>query len=143
MKPLVSVVLPIYNGQRYVRSAIQSVLDQTYPYFELLAVDDSSWDASVQEVESFSDPRLRLFKLTVNQGVSVAINTGLAAASGKYLTVLDDDDIWLPGRLEAMVQAMEEARPGYFVSDDVLDFSIPRRDRRPGCGNSETGLASG
>ena len=102
-KPLVSIILPVYNRQRVVSQAINSVLDQTYENFELIVVDDGSSDGSVNVVESFEDSRIKLICNEINKGVSKTRNIGLENAQGEYIAYLDSDNTWEPEYLETMV----------------------------------------
>jgi len=103
MQPLVSVVVPVYNVERYVAAAIQSVLDQTYDTFELLLIDDGSPDRSVAICQQFTDPRIRLLRQE-NRGLSGARNTGIREAKGEYVAFLDSDDQWQPQKLRSHVE---------------------------------------
>jgi hypothetical protein len=95
----ISVIVPIYKVEKFVHSAIQSVLDQTFKDFELLLVDDGSPDGSRKICESFSDSRIRVISQT-NRGLSGARNTGIRNAKGSILAFLDGDDLWRPNKLE-------------------------------------------
>ncbi len=92
---LISVVIPMYNKVKYVKRAIQSVLNQTYTDFELIVVDDGSTDGSGDVVESIIDSRLLIISQT-NKGVSAARNEGVYRAKGKWVAFLDADDEYLP-----------------------------------------------
>src|SRR4051794_14701943 len=100
MAPRISVIVPAYNCAPYIKAAVSSVLGQTFPDLEVIVVDDGSTDSTVQELSSFSDPRLIVLRHSTNQGVSRATNTGLKRARGEYLAVLAADDEWLPVKLE-------------------------------------------
>ncbi|MFH1597753.1 MAG: glycosyltransferase family A protein [Patescibacteria group bacterium] len=104
-QPVFSVILPTYNRCYVVWRAIMSVLQQTYPFFELIIIDDHSQDETKELVKQFSDPRIRYFKLSKNQGVSRARNAGLKKATGKYIAYLDSDNEWHKDFLECMDQA--------------------------------------
>lgn len=99
--PLVSVIMPAYNTARYIREAIDSVLDQDYPSKELIVIDDGSTDGTLEVLRSYGD-RITLIEQR-NQGSAVARNAGLAAARGECIAFLDSDDIWLPGKLRLQV----------------------------------------
>ncbi len=107
--PLVSVIMPCWNRERFIADAIGSVLAQTFTNFELLVVDDGSSDGTRGVVSSFSDSRIRLIARE-HRGISATMNAGLAAAEGRYLSRLDSDDMWLPDMLETQV-AVLDARP--------------------------------
>ena len=106
-QPLVSVVLTNYNGERFVGSAIESVLRQTYAHWELIIVDDCSTDRSLDVIGRYRDERIRLIRNETNQHVSTAHNRGNAAARGDYLAALDNDDLWKPDKLEKQIAWME------------------------------------
>ncbi|MBE3581287.1 MAG: glycosyltransferase family 2 protein [Thermoanaerobacteraceae bacterium] len=117
---LVSIIVPAYNAEKYIADTIKSVLQQTYPYFELIIVDDASEDRTVEIVRSFCDERIKLIRHKSNQGPGGARNTAIEAAKGRWMTVLDADDQYLPHRLEKLLQAAKEAGDGYFIADDLL-----------------------
>ncbi|MED4583099.1 glycosyltransferase family 2 protein [Brevibacillus choshinensis] len=106
--PLVSVITPTYNAARFIRETIDSVKRQTYPYWELILVDDGSKDETVALIqEEMRDSRIRLIVMPKNGGAAVARNTGISAAGGRYLAFLDSDDLWLPEKLEKQVSYMQ------------------------------------
>lgn len=109
-QPLVSIVMPCFNGERFLAEAIDSVLGQTLQAFELIVVDDGSTDGSSAILERYSDQhsdRIRVIRQT-NGGVSSARNVGVAAAGGDFLGFLDADDYWDPRFLERMVQGLSD-----------------------------------
>lgn len=106
--PMVSVLMKVYNGQRYLREAIDSVLQQTYSNFELLIIDDGSTDASVSIIKEYTDERIRFFQNEYNMGLCATQNKIIGEAKGKYLAVMDCDDISYPTRLEKQVAFLEE-----------------------------------
>lgn len=112
--PLVTVVMPVFNVERYIAIAIRSVLKQTYEKFELLIIDDGSKDGSVEIAEGFLDPRIRIIQ-QANRGLAGARNTGIRNARGKYVAFLDSDDAWAPTKLEVHVEHLER-RPCVGVS---------------------------
>lgn len=109
--PNVSVIIPVYNGAHYLAAAIESVLAQTYPHYELIVVDDGSTDGSGAVARAYTAVRLITQS---NQGVAAARNTGIAAAGGELIAFLDQDDLWLPGKLHAQVaRLIAEPQLGY------------------------------
>jgi glycosyltransferase involved in cell wall biosynthesis len=105
--PIVSVVMSTYNGERFLKEAIESVLSQTLRDFELLIVDDCSTDRTAHIIQSFEDPRIFCIKTGINSGYSAARNVGLKEARGKYIACMDHDDISLPDRLERQASFLE------------------------------------
>lgn len=123
--PHVSVVIPAYNGERFVGEAVGSVLGQTFADLECIVVDDGSTDSTAVVVEAVDDPRLRLVRQD-NQGVSEARNRGIDEATGSLVAFLDADDVWLPTKLARQVSLFED-RPGlglvvsgYSIADEAL-----------------------
>ena len=106
--PRVSVVIPTHNRSHLVTRAIESVLAQTYRGFELVVVDDASSDNTADVVGRIDDPRLRYVRLPKNRGESGAQNAGIAEARGEWVAFLDDDDEWLPGKLECQLARVDE-----------------------------------
>jgi hypothetical protein len=119
--PLVSVVMPVFDGETYLAQAIESVLGQTFQDFELIAVDDGSHDGSSAIVERFSreDPRVRLISNEKNLGISATLNHGWRAARAPLIARLDADDISLPDRLARQV-AFLDAHPSVAVVGGAL-----------------------
>lgn len=112
-QPLVSIVLPTYNGSRYLAESIQSVLDQTYPAWELIIVDDASTDRTPEIIASYAarDRRIRPMRNDQNKKLPRTLNTGFAAARGAYLTWTSDDNRYRPEAIAEMV-AFLRASPG-------------------------------
>ncbi len=104
--PEVTVLLPVYNGEKYLRESLASLLGQSYRAFELLVIDDGSTDASLDIIESVHDSRLKLVKNAGNQGLVYTLNRGLALAAGRFLMRMDADDIALPQRIERQLNFM-------------------------------------
>lgn len=103
----ISVVMPCYNSEKYIGKAIQSILDQTFKNFELLIINDGSTDATENEIKKFEDPRISYFKFIKNKGNYPARNMGISKASGKYICMMDSDDISLPNRLQCQYNYLE------------------------------------
>ncbi len=107
-EPLVSVIIPCYNGEEFIREAIESVINQSYQSWELIIVDDGSTDSSKDIVRQYiTDRRGKLIEHRCNKGIPRTRNTGIRAAEGEYLAFLDQDDIWLPNKLEMQVNCFK------------------------------------
>src|SRR6185369_12980087 len=104
--PLISVVLPVYNGEEYLRESIDSILKQSYSNFEFLILNDGSSDRSEEIIQSYSDPRIKYHK-HANCGLAATLNKGIELAKGEYIARQDQDDISLPTRLEKQITFLE------------------------------------
>ncbi|HRZ14507.1 MAG TPA: glycosyltransferase [Candidatus Omnitrophota bacterium] len=136
----VSVVMSVFNGQRYLRQAIESVLRQAGVSFEFIVIDDASSDATAQILAGYSDPRIRIIRNERNLGLPLSLNKGIALARGAMIARQDADDISLPGRLQKQLVYLEE-HPGcalvgsdFFIIDDedhlLAASSLPSEDQR-------------
>lgn len=106
-EPVISVLLPVWNGEQYIRTSIQSALSQTFQDFELIILDDGSTDRTKEIVsQEFPDPRIVLKRLP-HQGIVAALNEGLRASRGQFIARMDVDDISLPQRLEKQINYLE------------------------------------
>lgn len=105
--PHITIIVPIYNGARYLAETFQSLLSQSFTDFELLAIDDGSTDDSAAIVRSLMDNRIRLIK-TDNAGLCHAMNLGIAEAQAPYIARSDQDDVSFPDRLERQLQVLED-----------------------------------
>ena len=105
--PRVSIVIPSYNHEKFVRECIQSVLDQTYQDFEIVITDDGSPDGTVNVIKEFDDSRIQLYTHAENKGACIAINNCIQKATGEYIAVLCSDDAWEPSKLEKQVQYLD------------------------------------
>jgi glycosyltransferase involved in cell wall biosynthesis len=99
--------MPAYNRATFIAEAIESILSQTFDDLELIVVDDGSRDETVEVIKGFDDSRLKLIELGTNHGLAAARNAGMDAARGRYLAVMDSDDIALPHRLATQVAYLE------------------------------------
>lgn len=133
----ISVIIPTYNRAHLIKDAIDSVLNQTYQDFELLIIDDYSEDKTKEIVQSYSDPRVKYLLNNRPKGAQGARNTGLHAARGEWIALLDSDDIWLPAKLEKQVNyitntdkdvvGLSTGNAKYdFENDKVLHYKIPQ-----------------
>ncbi len=118
--PTISVIIPAYNAARHICLAVESVLAQDYPAVEIIVVNDGSTDETLSVLAPYAG-RIHLINQP-NRGVSAARNTGLQAASGKYLVFLDADDLFLPGKLELQTGYLENHPAVCVVFSDTLFF---------------------
>jgi teichuronic acid biosynthesis glycosyltransferase TuaG len=117
-KPIVSVITPTYNAARFITETIFSVKEQTFTNWEMIIVDDSSLDNTVEIVkkEMEKDSRIKLIELIKNSGPANARNRAITAASGNYLAFLDSDDLWLPQKLERQLMFMDQKNLAFSYS---------------------------
>jgi glycosyltransferase involved in cell wall biosynthesis len=113
MTPKVSVIMAVYNGELYVKQAVESVLQQTYKDFELIIINDGSTDDTLRIVRTFNDERINIITQK-NEGPAKARNNGIKSARGEYIANLDSDDICLPERLEKQVEFLDN-NPDYVI----------------------------
>jgi len=109
-QPLVSVIIPAWNGAAFIRETLQSILDQSYKNLEVILIDDASQDDTLSLVRTFRDRRLRVYRNTKNLGIAKTRNRGLEEAKGAYITFFDQDDIMLPEAIKKRVVTLEEDR---------------------------------
>lgn len=154
--PLVTALITTYNRPSFLREAVESVRRQTYENVELVVVDDHSDTPAEETLSDVSDDgfeRLRCVRHETNRGANAARNTGIEAASGEFVAFLDDDDVWLPEKLEAQVARLEELGEEYalvygatrhrdmetdetiFVSDPGLEGDVYREILERGSGS--------
>lgn len=107
-QPTVSVVMAVYNGRRYLRQAVESILNQTFRDFEFIVVDDGSTDETANELYTFTDPRLRILHNRENIGLTCSLNRALKVVQAPYVARMDADDVAQPQRLARQVQYLEE-----------------------------------
>ena len=121
--PTISVILPVYNGEKTIRATLESVIEQTFTDFELLIINDGSIDGTLTVIESLNDSRIQVFSYT-NAGLSASRNRGISRATGEYLAFIDADDLWTADKLEAQFQALQdnpEAAVAYSWTDYIND----------------------
>src|SRR6266516_320914 len=122
--PKVSVVIPTYNRVDLLRPAIVSVLNQTFQDFEIIIVDDGCTDSTSDLVSAFNDARIKYIRHEINKGGSAARNTGILNSKCEFIAFLDDDDEWLPEKLDMQIKVIEESLPrvgGVYTSYIVVD----------------------
>ncbi len=121
---LVSVIIPVYNAEKYIDKTIQSVLAQTYKEYEIILVNDCSKDNSLQKIEAYAqnNASVKVFTLEKNSGAAVARNYGLDMAQGRYIAFLDSDDTWTEDKLEKQLLFMKENDAAFvYCSYDMVD----------------------
>ena len=129
-KPLVSVIIPIYNAGKYIKETLVSITKQTYANIEIILVNDGSTDNSEKEIRTISDNRIRYFRRE-NRGTCAASNFGLSVSHGNYIKFFDADDIMDPLHIESQIQKMNGRTDvlvscawGRFYNDDISDIRI-------------------
>jgi glycosyltransferase involved in cell wall biosynthesis len=122
-QPLVTVIMPVYNGARYVSEAIESVLSQTYQNFELIIVNDGSNDDSKAVINPYlNDLRIRYYE-QCNAGVAAARNTAIKESQGEFIGFLDQDDLWLPEKIEIQIQYFKKYPDISLTYSDYIIFN--------------------
>lgn len=106
--PTVSVVMPSYNHARFIASAIESVLNQTFSDFELIVVDDGSADNSVEIIRAFEDPRIRTVFFEKNKGAAAATNHAISLSRGRYIALCNSDDRWMKNKLDVQLSILKK-----------------------------------
>jgi len=120
MNPKISVIIPVFNGEKYISQTINSVLTQTYENIELIIVNDGSNDDTEIIIKTFRDSRIK-YMLQANNGVSAARNTGIGGAEGEFIAFLDADDVWLPEKLEKQLHCFaNDERTSLVFSDSYF-----------------------
>lgn len=113
MDERISIIVPVYNVEKYIDETINRVLNQTEGNFELILVDDCSKDSSVELIKKYDDPRIRLVTQPSNMGAWAARNRGVKEATGRYICFLDSDDLWEPDKLSHELSFMKERNAGF------------------------------
>ncbi|WP_159799741.1 glycosyltransferase family A protein [Flavobacterium sp. MK4S-17] len=116
--PFFTVVIPLYNKEKYIGKTLVSALSQTFTDFEVLIINDSSTDKSLEAVQKFTDNRIKIIQHPVNKGLSASRNTGIKNASAEYIAFLDADDVWKPKFLQkiyGLISSYPEA--GLFATE--------------------------
>jgi glycosyltransferase involved in cell wall biosynthesis len=127
----ISVIIPVFNREAYLREALDSVLKQTRPADEIIVVDDGSTDRSAEVAHSYGGCVRYVFQ--ANQGIGGARNTGIAIARGDLIALLDSDDLWLETKLERQCDALSQHPEFDFVFCQMIQFSKPEvsQDEQP------------
>ena len=106
--PKVSVIMPIYNAEKYISFAIDSILEQSFEDFELIMIDDCGEDGSIDIAKRYDDPRITILKNDGNQGIAYSRNRGMDSAKGEYIALMDDDDVAPNNRFELEVNYLDK-----------------------------------
>jgi glycosyltransferase involved in cell wall biosynthesis len=131
MKPRISVVMPVWNGEAYLREAMDSILTQTFTDFELIIVDDGSTDGTAEILQSYRDERIRIIQ-EGHLGFVGAVNRGVAAARAEWIARQDADDISLPTRLEKQWETIQKQPAAVFCYIDIKAIGDQSRiERQP------------
>lgn len=119
--PLVSIIMPAYNAEKYIEESIESICKQTYFNWELLIIDDNSNDNTLQIVNKYSkeDKRIKIIKQETNKGVAQARNVAIKESSGKYIAFLDSDDLWEKQKLEKQIKFMENKKINFSFTNYI------------------------
>lgn len=119
---LISVIMPAYNAEPTIRDSIESIKNQTYPFWELLVIDDGSSDRTQDVVQSLArtEKRIQIFCQNVNKGVSESRNLGLTLSKGQFIAFCDADDLWFPNKLEVQIKQFQNTKVGIVYSSYKL-----------------------
>src|SRR5690606_23891239 len=128
MKPFFSVLISLYNKESFIKSTLESVLDQTFQNFEIIVINDGSTDDSEAVVNSISDHRIKYFKQE-NKGASSGRNAAISNASGEYFALLDADDLWQENYLETIHQLIK-AYPNESVFATAVNIETSNGNNR-------------
>lgn len=127
MKPLVSIVMSVYNGQQYLQETIDSILQQNYKNFELIIVDDCSTDDSWSILQNNFDKRIVLLRNNKNMRLAYSLNKAIAVANGKYIARMDADDICMMDRFDLQVAYLEEHREVDVIGGNYQAFGATNK----------------
>lgn len=123
-KPKISILLPVYNGEKYLNESISSILNQSFQNFELIVIDDCSTDKSVDVIKSHNDSRIVFLRNSINSRTAHSLNRGIDIAKGKYIARMDQDDIASPTRLEEQYHFMEANPEVGICGTQIMPFGI-------------------
>jgi glycosyltransferase involved in cell wall biosynthesis/radical SAM superfamily enzyme YgiQ (UPF0313 family)/tetratricopeptide (TPR) repeat protein len=129
--PQISVVMSVYNGEKHLQSAVQSILAQSFMNYEFIIVDDASSDTTPEILKAFSDPRITIVRNKENLGLTASLNCGIRAATGKYIARMDADDLSVPHRFAQQFDYLEKnpttavvGSSYYTINEEGADVSI-------------------
>ena len=121
IEKLVSIVIPVYNCEKFIKQTVETVINQTYTNWEAIFVDDCSSDNSIAILEPYLSDKIKLIKHEHNSGAAIARNTGIENARGEYIAFLDGDDLWHKEKLEKQIEFME--KNGYVFTFTSYEFT--------------------
>lgn len=124
MNPKISVILPVYNQEKFIKEAIESILNQSYSNFELIIINDGSTDNSEKIITSFKDKRIKIIKNNINHGLTKALNLGMKNAKGEFIARMDGDDISYANRFKLQLKAFEKDGNVYLIGGQACVISI-------------------
>ena len=125
--PVVSVVMNSRNGARYIRSSVESVISQTYKHWELIFFDNNSTDETESVISSYADSRIKYFKSNSTLSLGEARSAAWDLINGKYVAVLDSDDLWFPDKITKQLQLIEKSGSAICISN-TLFFSKKNKE---------------
>ena len=124
--PKVSIIIPLYNAEKYINTCIESILEQTFKDFELIIIDDCSTDGSYEIAKKYDDPRIKLIQQEKNSGDAATRNLGIKTACGEYIYFVDDDDALMTNIVEIFLNAAEESGADLVITNQR--FETPDAD---------------
>jgi len=127
INPRITVLMSVFNGEKYIRQAILSILNQTFKDFEFLIINDGSTDRTPQILRSYKDSRIKLYNNRENKGLTRSLNIGLRIAKGKYIARMDADDISHPERLEKQISTIVKDREIGMVTSWIDEFGLIKK----------------
>ena len=130
-EPILSVIMPVYNAERFVSKAIMSILNQTFDNLELILIDDGSSDHSLAQIQSISDDRIKLFRNDKNRGIVYSRNKGLSLAKGDFIGMFDADDVAYPEKFEEQISFLQQNKD-YGMVGSWANFIDENDNRLPG-----------
>lgn len=128
--PIISVIMSVYNGELYLREAIDSILNQTFTQFELIIINDGSKDNSISIIKSYNDKRIVLIDNDGNKGLIYSLNKGIEVSKGKYIARMDADDISLPERLNEQYLFLEKNNQIGVCGCDYTQFTSNNKSKK-------------
>lgn len=123
---MISVILPVFNSEKFIYDSVSSIINQTYIDFELLILDDGSTDSSLDIIKSFNDNRIKIFSEPVNKGIIFQLNKGISLAKGEFIARMDADDISYPERFQKQIEFFEDSKNIRIdvLGSDAISFGL-------------------